>query len=50
MKVRFLTTLLILAWIVPAFLYGGFVLQALMAFIIVCGGLELLSLTDQKSM
>lgn len=50
MKVRLMTTLLILAWIVPALLFGGFLLNALIAFIIICGGLELLSLTDQKSM
>lgn len=48
MKTRFLTTLLILAFIIPALLFGGIILNALIAFIIIFGGSEFLSLSDHK--
>lgn len=41
---RFLTTLVILALVVPALLFGGILLKALIAFIVIVGGLEILGL------
>ena len=49
MKTRILTALLIIACVVPPLLYGGFLIQLLVAFIIIAGGLELLALTEQKT-
>lgn len=48
MKTRFFTTLAILAFIIPSLLFGGWLLKALIAFIIICGGVEFLSLSDTK--
>lgn len=48
MKTRFFTTLFILAFIIPALLFGGVILDALIAFIIIFGGSEFLSLSDTK--
>lgn len=48
MKTRFFTTLLIAAFIIPALLFGGWILKALIAFIIIFGGSEFLSLSDHK--
>lgn len=48
MKTRFLTTLLIGAFIIPALLFGGWLLKALIAFIIIFGGNEFLSLSETK--
>lgn len=48
MKTRLVTALAILAFIIPALLYGGWLLFALIAGIIICGGLEYLDLAEQK--
>lgn len=46
MGVRFFTTLGILAFIVPALLFGGLLLELLIACIIIFGGMEYLKLSD----
>ncbi|MEG0264460.1 MAG: phosphatidate cytidylyltransferase [Erysipelotrichaceae bacterium] len=49
MKVRFFTTLGILALIIPALLLGGVLLDVLIGIIIVAGAIELLSLSDHHN-
>lgn len=46
MKRRFITTLGILAYVVPSLIYGGYLLDSLIIFVIVIGGMELLSLAE----
>lgn len=46
MKTRIITALLIVACVVPPLLFGGIFIQALISFIIVTGGIELLKLTE----
>lgn len=48
MKTRVITAVLILAFIIPALLFGGILLKALIASIIICGGLEWLGLSKNK--
>jgi len=47
MKTRIVTALGILAFIIPALLYGGWLLFALISCIIIFGGMEYLNLSDQ---
>lgn len=49
MKTRIITALAILAFIIPALYYGGWLLLALISCIIIFGGMEYLSLTKQGS-
>lgn len=46
MKTRILTGIAILAVIIPALLFGGWMLLALVAFIVIVGGMEYLDLSD----
>lgn len=48
MKTRVITAVLILAFIIPALLFGGILLKALIASIIICGGLEWLGLSKNE--
>ncbi|MCI8272322.1 MAG: phosphatidate cytidylyltransferase [Erysipelotrichaceae bacterium] len=48
MKTRFFTALLIMAFIIPALLCGGWLLKALIAFIIIFGGSDFLSLSETR--
>ena len=49
MKSRIITALGILAFIIPARYYGGWLVFALISCIIICGGMEYLSLSGQKN-
>ena len=44
MKTRIITALLIILCVVPPLVYGGWLIDLLIAFIIVAGGIELLNL------
>lgn len=50
MKTRIITALGILAFIIPALYYGGWLLFALISFIIIFGGMEYLGLAPQAGM
>ena len=49
MKTRIITALLIIACVIPPLLFGGPLLHALVAFIIIGGGLELLALKEDPN-
>ena len=49
MKTRIITALLIIACVIPPLLFGGPLLDALVAFIIIGGGVELLALKEDKT-
>ena len=44
MKTRIITALLIILCVVPPLVYGGWLINLLIAFIIIAGGIELLTL------
>ena len=48
MKTRIITALLIIACVIPPLVFGGPLLDALVAFIIIGGGVELLALKENK--
>lgn len=48
MKTRIITALLILACVIPPLLFGGWLILALIAFIIIAGGIELLALSEHE--
>ena len=48
MKTRIITAFLIIACVIPPLVFGGVLLYALLSFIIVAGGLELMALREQK--
>lgn len=48
MKVRILTSLLIVAVVVPPLIFGGWLIAALISLIIIFGGIELLDLSEHK--
>lgn len=48
MKIRIITALLIVLCVIPPLLLGGVWIAALIAFIIIVGGLELLALSEHK--
>lgn len=48
MKTRIITALVILLCVIPPLLYGGIWIAALLAFIVIAGGLELLALSEYK--
>lgn len=48
MKTRIITALLIILCVIPPLVYGGWLINLLIAFIIVAGGIELLGLTEHK--
>ena len=49
MKTRIITALLIILCVVPPLVYGGWLIDLLIAFIIVAGGIELLNLKEQDA-
>ena len=48
MKTRVITAIGILACVIPPLLLGGWLLNLLIAFIIIAGGIELLGLSEHK--
>lgn len=48
MKTRSITALIILACVIPPLLFGGWMIMALIAFIIIAGGIELLALSEHQ--
>lgn len=48
MKTRIITALAIVLCVIPPLVFGGIWIQALVAFIIIAGGIELLGLNEQK--
>lgn len=48
MKTRIITALIILACVIPPLLFGGWLIFALISFIIIAGGIELLALSEHK--
>ena len=48
MKTRIITAFLIIACVIPPLVFGGVLLYALLSFIIVAGGLELMALREPK--
>ena len=49
MKTRIITALLIIICVIPPLIFGGWLIQLLLAFIVIAGGIELLSLSEHKS-
>ncbi len=49
MKTRVITAIFIIACVIPPLLFGGPLMHALVAFIIIAGGVELLALQENKS-
>lgn len=49
MKTRIITALLIILCVIPPLVFGGWLLDLLVAFIIIAGGVELLSLKEKKT-
>ena len=49
MKTRIITALLIILCVVPPLVYGGWLIDLLIAFIIVAGGIELLNIKEQDA-
>lgn len=49
MKTRIITALLIILCVVPPILYGGIFIDALIAFIIIAGGIEILQLSEHHT-
>lgn len=48
MKTRIITAIAIIICVVPPLLFGGWMITALLAFIVIGGGLEVLGLKEQK--
>lgn len=48
MKTRIITALLIILCVIPPLVYGGILIGALLAFIIIAGGIELMALSEHK--
>ena len=46
MKTRIITAILILLCVIPPLLFGGWLINCLIAFIIIAGGIELMDLKD----
>ncbi|MEG2544230.1 MAG: phosphatidate cytidylyltransferase [Longicatena sp.] len=49
MKTRLITSIIIILCVVPPLLFGGWLIRALLAFVVISGGIEMLCLSDTKA-